>query len=161
MENKINKDLNNLMGQLENFITTKTVVGEPIHIDNTILVPLVDVSFAAATGATESNKFTERKKERERNVEGGTGAGVGGVGAKIIPSAMLVIQNGTTQLINTRSQDSLTKIIDMIPGIVAKAPEFVAKFTGNYHETSKDVKKEPVVKKEAEPQVSEYHKMEE
>lgn len=158
MENKINRDLNNLMGQLENFITTKTVVGEPIHIDNTILVPLVDVSFAAATGSTESNKFTERKKEHERHVEGEVGAGAGGVGAKITPSAMLVIQNGTTQLINTKSQDSLTKLIDMLPGIVAKAPDFVARFTGAHKETEKVVKTET---KEAKTESDEYHKMEE
>ena len=66
MENKISEDLNGLMHQLENFITTKTVIGEPIHIDNTILVPLIDVSFAAATGSTASNKFVERHKEKER-----------------------------------------------------------------------------------------------
>nr|WP_302596134.1 GerW family sporulation protein [uncultured Cellulosilyticum sp.] len=156
MENKINKDLNGLMSQLENFITTKTVVGEPIHIDNTILVPLVDVSFAAATGSTESNNFTERRKEREKNVEGGSGAGAGGVGAKITPSAMLVIQNGTTQLINTRSQDSITKLIDMIPGLVSKAPEFVSRFTDHKRTQSKGHKTE---KASAETE-EKYHQME-
>lgn len=127
MENKMNEDLSGLMNQLESFITTKTVVGEPIHIDNTILVPLIDVSFAAATGSTASNKFVERHKEKERKVDGGTGAGVGGLGAKVIPSAMLVIQNGTTQLINIRNQDSITKLIDMIPGLIAKVPDLFGK----------------------------------
>lgn len=160
MENKINKDLNGLMSQLENFITTKTVVGEPIHIDNTILVPLVDVSFAAATGATESNNFTERKKEREKNVAGGSGAGAGGVGAKITPSAMLVIQNGTTQLINTRSQDSITKLIDMIPGIVAKAPEFVSRFTERKEKTPHKVKRDVVTETDMNESEEKYHQME-
>lgn len=136
MESKINQELNGLMGQLENFITTKTVVGEPIHIDNTILVPLIDVSFAAASGATSSNKYTERHKEKEKKVDGGSGAGAGGLGAKVTPSAMLVIQNGTTQLINIRNQDSITKLIDMIPGLIAKVPDLVAKFTGE--ETKKE-----------------------
>ncbi|WP_054740596.1 GerW family sporulation protein [Cellulosilyticum ruminicola] len=159
MENKINKDLNELMSQLENFITTKTVVGEPIHIDDTILVPLVDVSFAAATGATESNNFTERKKEREKNVAGGSGAGAGGIGAKITPSAMLVIQNGTTQLINTRAQDSITKLIDMIPGLVAKAPEFVSHFTE--HKGENKVRSARKSKNEAVSESEEkYHQME-
>ena len=127
MENKVNSNLNDLMHQLESFITTKTVVGEPIHIDQTILVPLVDVSFAAAAGSTASNKFVERRKEKEKRVDGGVGAGAGGLGAKVMPSAMLVIQNGTTQLINIRNQDSLTKLIDMIPGLLAKVPEFFGK----------------------------------
>ena len=127
MENKINQDLNGLMHQLENFITTKTVVGEPIHIDQTILVPLIDVSFAAATGSTASNKFVERHKEKEKRVDGGVGAGAGGLGAKVMPSAMLVIQNGTTQLINIRNQDSITKLIDMIPGLISKVPDLFGK----------------------------------
>lgn len=143
MNNKVNEDLNGLMNQLESFITTKTVVGEPIHIDQTILVPLIDVSFAAASGSTASNKFVEKHKEKERRVDGGTGAGAGGLGAKVSPSAMLVIQNGTTQLINVRNQDSITKLIDMIPGLVSKVPNFFSKSKGteekkddlnNYHE---------------------------
>ena len=129
MNDKINVELNSLMNQLEGFITTKTVVGEPIHIDETILVPLVDVSFAAATAGTTSNKFTQKNKEKEKKVDGESGGGAGGLGAKVTPSAMLVIQNGTTQLINVKSQDSLSKIIDMIPGIVAKMPDVFSKFT--------------------------------
>lgn len=146
MENKINQDLNGLMHQLENFITTKTVVGEPIHIDQTILVPLIDVSFAAATGSTASNKFVERHKEKEKRVDGGVGAGAGGLGAKVMPSAMLVIQNGTTQLINIRNQDSITKLIDMIPGLISKVPELFGK-----------AKKEEEVVEE----VNTYHEMKE
>lgn len=151
MESKVNQEVNGLMEQLENFITTKTVVGEPIHIDNTILVPLIDVSFAAASGSTASNKYIERHKEREKKVDGGTGAGAGGLGAKITPSAMLVIQNGTTQLINIRNQDSITKLIDMIPGLVAKVPDLVAKFTGE--ESTK-------VKETTEANSDNYHDLE-
>lgn len=147
MENRVNDDLAGLMHQLESFITTNTVVGEPIHIDQTILVPLIDVSFAAASGSTVSNKFVEKRKEKEKRVDGGAGAGAGGLGAKVMPSAMLVIQNGTTQLINIRNQDSITKLIDMIPGLVSKVPDFVAKFKG-----------EPEVKPTKEE--TDYHKME-
>ena len=129
MEDKVNQNLEGLIDKLENFITTKTVVGEPIHIDNTILVPLVDVSFGAASGSVASNKFIERKKEKEKKVDGDSGAGAGGLGAKITPSAMLVIQNGTTQLINIKAQDGLTKLIDMIPGLISKIPDTFSKAT--------------------------------
>lgn len=130
MDDKINQSFDSLISKLEAFITTKTVVGEPIHIDNTILVPLVDVSFGVAAGGAASTKFTERNKEKERRVDGGSDAGAGGLGAKITPSAMLVIQNGTTQLINIKGQDSITKLIDMIPGLLSKVPDLMAKFTG-------------------------------
>lgn len=131
MESKLNNNLEVLLGQLEHFITTKTVVGQPIHIGETILVPLVDVSFGVAAGATASSKLKEKNKDKERHVDGESDSGAGGLGAKITPSAMLVIQNGTTQLINVKSQDSLSKIIDMAPGIVANFPDVINKFTAN------------------------------
>ncbi len=152
MNGNLNQNFDSLIGKLENFITTKTVVGEPIHIDNTILVPLVDVSFGVASGTTISSKFTERNKEKEKRVDGETDAGAGGLGAKITPSAILVIQNGTTQLISIKGQDSITKLIDMIPGLISKVPDFVAKFTNDSSESKDKEKKETA---------SEYHKMEE
>ncbi len=39
-----------------------------------------------------------------------------------MPSAVLVIQNGTTKLVNIKNQDGITKILDMVP-------DFVNKFT--------------------------------
>ena len=157
MNDKVNGELNVLMEQLENFITTKTVVGEPIQIDNTILVPLVDVSFAAATAGTASNKFTQRNKEKEKKVDGESGGGAGGLGAKVTPSAMLVIQNGTTQLINVKSQDSLSKIIDMIPGIVAKMPEVFSKFTGG--DKKEQQKSHEIVSEDKSEQSDAYHNL--
>ena len=43
--------------------------------------------------------------------------------AKISPSAVLVIQNGVTKLVNVKHQDAVTKIIDMVP-------DFVIRFAG-------------------------------
>lgn len=140
MESKLNNNLEVLLGQLEHFITTKTVVGEPIHIQDTILVPLVDVSFGVAAGATAASKLQEKSKDKEKNLDGSSDAGAGGLGAKITPSAMLVIQNGTTQLINVKSQDSLSKLIDMVPGIVSNIPDLISKFT----EGDKKAPKKPV-----------------
>ncbi|MEG0712611.1 MAG: spore germination protein GerW family protein, partial [Niameybacter sp.] len=96
MESKLNNNLEVLLGQLEHFINTKTVVGEPIHIADTILVPLVDVSFGVGAGAAAATKLQERNKDKEKNIDGNSDKGAGGLGARITPSAMLVIQNGTT-----------------------------------------------------------------
>lgn len=92
---------------MDSFITTKTVVGEAIHIGDTIILPLVDVSFGVAAGVFS--------KEKSSN-------GGGGMGGKIMPSAVLVISNGTTKLVNVKNQDGITKVLDMVP-------DFVNKFT--------------------------------
>ena len=37
---------------------------------------------------------------------------------KMTPSAVLVIQNGSTRLVNIKNQDGLTKVLDMVPDFV-------------------------------------------
>ncbi|MDO4734878.1 MAG: GerW family sporulation protein, partial [Lachnospiraceae bacterium] len=46
--------------------------------------------------------------------------GAGGAGAKITPSAVLVIQNGTSKIVNIKDKDSLNKLIELIPDIINK-----------------------------------------
>lgn len=91
-------------------------MGDAIHIGDTIILPLVDVSFGVAAGA-----FSQEKKNN----------GAGGMGGKIMPSAVLVIQNGTTKLVNIKNQDGVTKILDMVP-------DFVNKFTSKNDVVSED-----------------------
>ena len=44
--------------------------------------------------------------------------GAGGLGGKMTPSAVLVIQNGNTKLVNVKNQDTMTKILDMVPDVI-------------------------------------------
>ena len=106
-DNSFNNTVESLFKGMDSFITTKTVVGDAVHIGDTIILPLVEVSFGVAAGA-----FSQEKKNN----------GAGGMGGKINPSAVLVIQNGVTKLVNIKNQDSMTKILDMVP-------DFVNKFT--------------------------------
>ena len=39
---------------------------------------------------------------------------------KMSPSAVLVIQNGATKLVNIKNQDTVTKILDMVPDVIDK-----------------------------------------
>ena len=48
--NAAQESLKDLLSAMEEFITTKTVVGEPIYIGDTIVLPLVDVQFGAGVG---------------------------------------------------------------------------------------------------------------
>jgi len=115
----VNSSLETLFSKMEHFITTKTVVGEPIHVGETIILPLVDVCFGVGAGSGNGN-------EKEGGAVG-KGGGGGGLGAKIMPSAVLVIQNGDVQLVNVKDRDSLNKLIDMAPGIISKISDFCKK----------------------------------
>lgn len=95
-------------------LSTKTVVGEATKIGDTIILPLVDVTFGVGAGAGEKEK--------------GNAGGGGGLGGKMSPSAVLVIRDGYTKLVNVKNQDTMTKILDLVPDLVDK---FTAKKDGD------------------------------
>ena len=60
-ENSFQNTVEALFKGMDSFITTKTVVGDAITVGDTIILPLVDVSFGVGAGAfAEGNKTTEQ-----------------------------------------------------------------------------------------------------
>ena len=103
-ENNFGSVISSLLKGVDTVLSTKTVVGEAITIGDTIILPLVDVSFGLGAGAGSNAD--------KKNNSGG------GVGGKMTPSAVLVIKDGHTKLVNIKQQDTMTKILDMIPDLV-------------------------------------------
>lgn len=120
-ENQFNQTVESLFRGMDTFLTTKTVVGEPVKVDeSTTILPLVDVSFGVGAGA-----FAQEKKNN---------AG-GGLGGKMTPSSILVIKDGSVRLVNIKNQDVVTKLLDMIPDL---ADRFAAGNRGTKDEKVKD-----------------------
>jgi len=109
MGNQFSSNAETLFNQMESYCTTKTVVGEPIHIGDVILLPLVELSFGMGLGGVENNGGDKNG-----------GAGGGGVGAKISPSAVIMVHDGNVQLVNVKNEDGINKLIDMVPGVLSK-----------------------------------------
>ncbi len=107
MDNNINSTVKSLLDGLNGFVTTKTVVGEPIHVDGAVLIPLIDVTFGVGAGAFSA---AEGKKEK----------GAGGMNGKMSPSSVLVIKDGSAKVINIKDTNTMNKVIDMVPDILAK-----------------------------------------
>ncbi len=104
-DNKFSDNVRTLFEGMEHFVTAKTVVGDAIHIDDTIIVPFMDISFGAGATAGVSDKKN---------------SGGGGMGGKITPSAVLVIKDGVTKVINIRNQNVASKIMDLVPDVMSK-----------------------------------------
>lgn len=102
-ENNFNGVVESLLNGMHSVIEAKTVVGQPTQVGDTIVLPLVDVSFGVGAGATSADKKN---------------GGTGGFGAKMSPSAVLVIKNGSTKLVNIKNQDAVAKVLDLVPDIV-------------------------------------------
>ena len=105
-ENQFSGVVESLLKGMDTILSTKTVVGEATQIGDTIILPLVDVSFGVGAGAGVND---EKKTQN----------GAGGLGGKMTPSAVLVIgKNGSARLVNIKNQDTVTKILDMVPDIL-------------------------------------------
>lgn len=114
--NSFETTVSSLFQGMDHFISSKTVVGDAITVGDTILLPLVDVSFGVGAGASSSDSKNN---------------GAGGLGGRISPSAVLVIKGGDIRLVNVKNQDAVTKILDMVP-------DFVNKFTSGKPKESPD-----------------------
>ena len=87
------------------YLAAKTVVGEPIKAGDALIIPLADVSFGIGAGVFGKDKV---------------GKDGGGMGVKMSPSAVLVIQNGVTRLVNLKRHDSMDKALDLVPDLMNK-----------------------------------------
>ena len=97
--------MDSLMKGMSSLMGAKTVVGDPTRVDDTIIVPLMDVSFGVGAGSSDQDKRDN---------------GAGGFAAKLSPAAVLVIKDGATRLVNVKNQDAVTKLLDMIPDITER-----------------------------------------
>lgn len=105
-ENNFSETMESLFKGMDAFISSKTVIGDAVKFDDgTIVLPLVDVSFGVAAGAFAN------ASDKKNN-------GGGGLGGKIQPSAVIVIKDGKSKLVNIKNQFLLTKLLDMAPDIM-------------------------------------------
>ena len=103
--NDFHEVMESLLGGMNSLLSSKTVVGQPQTFGDCVIIPLVDVSLGAGAGSSVSDK---------------KGGGAGGFSAKLSPSAVLIIKNGVTKVVNIKNQDAVTKAMDLVPDIINK-----------------------------------------
>lgn len=112
--NVVRENLEALFGKLEKFLKTETVVGQPIVIGETTIVPIVSITFGCATGAGEGTGNDPKSGS-------GSGAGSGlSSGAKITPTAVLVIQNNEVTLLPVKDKFGLENLLNKVPDLMEK-----------------------------------------
>lgn len=104
------------VSEIERMLSTKTVVGDPIRVDNATLIPLVSVGFGFGVGSGEG---TEPQKGR------GQGGGTGG-GGGVKPVAVIVVSNGDIRVepVKSGTASVLEKVAETVgKAASAKAPK--------------------------------------
>lgn len=107
------ENIDAIFEKLENFLKSKTVIGEPIKVGETTIIPFIDITFGLGTGGGGG------KDEKGND---GTGSGAG-AGAKISATAVLVIKGDQVELLPIKKAGGLEKLLDMVPEIVNKVKE--------------------------------------
>lgn len=105
------------LGEIEKVLSTKTVVGEPIAIQGTTLIPLISVGFGFGAGGGEGKGEAKQKGE-------GTGGGTGG-GAWVKPIAVVIIDKEGVRIESIRGglATAIEKIGETIPQAMGKCME--------------------------------------
>lgn len=106
---EINEGLQTIFDKLEKFFHTETVVGNPINVGEITLVPIIEISFGLGSGGGSG------KVSKANDVLQGAG-----VGAKIMPNAILVIKGEDVSLIPLKDRGSLEKVLEMAPDLFNK-----------------------------------------
>jgi uncharacterized spore protein YtfJ len=113
-----NKDVQSLvatiLGEIEKVLGSKTVVGEPIVVSDSTIIPLISVGFgfggAGGTGKGESGRKGEQ-------IGGGGGAGAG-----VKPIAIIVVDKDGARIepIKSGMANAIEKIGETVPEIMTK-----------------------------------------
>jgi uncharacterized spore protein YtfJ len=113
----VEKLVKTTLGEIEKVLDSKTVVGEPIVIEGTTLIPLMSVGFGFAAGGGSG------KGETKEATEGG-GSGSGG-GAGVRPIAIIVIDKDGVRIepIKGGMATAIEKLSETRPDIAAKLTE--------------------------------------
>jgi uncharacterized spore protein YtfJ len=101
------------LSQIEKVLSSKTVVGEPIIVGDTTLIPLLSVGFGfGAAGGGKSDA-----KQPNEGMKGGTG-GAGGMR----PIAIIIIDKDGVRIepIKSSVAAAIEKLSEKVPGVVEK-----------------------------------------
>ena len=112
------------LGEIEKLLSTKTVVGEPITIEGTTLVPLICIGFGFGAGGG-SGKSEERQKGEGSG--GGTG---GGAWAKAVAVIIVDKEGVRIEPIRGGMATAIEKLGETIPRMMEKCIEKCAEKWG-------------------------------
>ena len=105
------------LGEIEKVLSTKTVVGEPIIVEGTTIIPLISVGFGFGAGGGSG------KGEAKQKGEGAGGATAGA--AWVRPKAVVIVDKEGVRVEPIRGGMSTTveKIGVTIPEMIEKTVE--------------------------------------
>lgn len=139
MTNNIADTIRQALGEVRSMADSQTIIGEPIVVGDTTLIPVSKVSIGVGLGGGTYGKDTNNN------------AGAGGTGLTVSPVAFIVInKNGTASLLNVGtdvvSSPKIAGTVSEIDKALDDVPEIISKVKGLFKKDKQET--EAVVKEE-------------
>lgn len=116
MANNVVDILKGVVGELKDIARSETIIGDPVSIGKTTVVPVVKISVGFGAGGGQG----------EENQKSGFGGGGGG-GARIEPAGFIIIEETKVRFL-AAGKGKWDNIIEAIPGFAKKVGEWTNKF---------------------------------
>ena len=95
--------------KIRDMVNAETIIGDPIHVDDTTIIPVSRVTFGFASGGSDVGPSSNKQMF-------GSGAGV-----SVTPVAFLVVSNGNVRTVQ------LVEKVSAVDNVIASLPELVDK----------------------------------
>ena len=97
--------------KIRDMVNAETIIGDPIHVDDTTIIPVSRVTFGFASGGSDVGPSSNKQM-----FGGGSGAVV-----SVTPVAFLVVSNGNVRTVQ------LVEKVSAVDNVIASLPELVDK----------------------------------
>ncbi|MBO4951065.1 MAG: hypothetical protein J6E38_08640 [Clostridia bacterium] len=128
--NNIAETIRQALAEVRSMADSQTIIGDPIVVGETTLIPVSKVSIGVGLGGGTYGKDTNNN------------AGAGGTGLTVSPVAFIVIsKNGTPTLLNVGSEFASPKIagtVNEIDKALDDVPEIISKVKGIFKKDKKE-----------------------
>ena len=99
--------------KIRDMVNAETIIGDPIHVDDTTIIPVSRVTFGFVSGGSDVGPSSNKQM-----FGGGTGASV-----SVTPVAFLVVSGGNVRTVQ------LVEKVTAVDNAIAALPELVDKIT--------------------------------
>ena len=132
-DTNLSKMIETALENIKKMTDVNTIVGEPIQVGGSTVIPVSKVSVGFASGGMDYN--SKAAPEKTPNFGGGTGSGF-----TITPVAFLVVDEaGAVSLLNVNAPAAGSKdLVGTISGLVDKAPSMVEKIKGIFKKDTEE-----------------------
>ena len=140
-DSKFSDIINASLQKVKEFSNSETVVGEPIRVGETTIIPVSKITMGFASGGID---YAGKKPRDGASVaKPNNFGGGGGTGVNITPIAFLVINpTGSTEILPITGYDE-NNSVEKITGLIERSPDILARLKDVFVKKKKDEEKTP------------------